>query len=487
MPMPSVLAWAGLAWRHRLALPEHLRLRSVDHAVDDLHQRRLAGAVLAEHGVDLAGHDGEIDAVVGDDRRIDLADAAHFEPRRLPSRAGHGYGVVIDSPRRSSRIVVVPARVHARRRMSRLARQPPAAAHLQHLGGDRDGDHLGLLAADAGDPIGTRHRSRGSHAAFHALPAAFRTGAASTRSRSGRSRRNRRGQGCAPPTPRPADGCASSRESTHRRGAAATSASGVSVTTHVDVVRHRRRERHRRASRPNGRGTAMSAERAHDRAADVARAEQHDGKIGHAHDVDEHLESPPAPPSVARPGAPSPARSARRERRGLAVVDRRAQRADVGSRRHDQAACRALAAHRHDDRAIDAVRAQSSDGIEPAASPHTGSNRSCASPPQHCPRLAPSGKRCRATAARGAAMRSRAMAIALCSRCPPPIVPSIVVRASRSSACPAGAAPSLSRATTLTSDRRRPLPPAPRRSERPHASSRSSRLAPCGARRRARR
>ena len=30
-----------------------------------------AGAVLAEHGVDLAGHDREIDAIVGDDRRID--------------------------------------------------------------------------------------------------------------------------------------------------------------------------------------------------------------------------------------------------------------------------------------------------------------------------------------------------------------------------------------------------------------------------------
>ena len=41
----------------------------------------LAGAVLAEQGVDLAGPDLEVDAVVGDDTRIALGDAAHLERR----------------------------------------------------------------------------------------------------------------------------------------------------------------------------------------------------------------------------------------------------------------------------------------------------------------------------------------------------------------------------------------------------------------------
>ena len=81
MPMPSARACAGIVGRDRLAFPEHLALRLPRHAVDDLHQRRLAGAVFAEHRVDLAGHHREVDAVVGDDRRIDLADAAQLEAR----------------------------------------------------------------------------------------------------------------------------------------------------------------------------------------------------------------------------------------------------------------------------------------------------------------------------------------------------------------------------------------------------------------------
>ena len=49
-------------------------------AVDDLHQRRLAGAVLAEHGVDLARHDGQADAIVGLNSWIPLADICQREP-----------------------------------------------------------------------------------------------------------------------------------------------------------------------------------------------------------------------------------------------------------------------------------------------------------------------------------------------------------------------------------------------------------------------
>ena len=51
-------------------------------AVEDVHQGRLAGAVLAEQGVDLAGPDVEVDAVVGDHARIALRDAAHLERGR---------------------------------------------------------------------------------------------------------------------------------------------------------------------------------------------------------------------------------------------------------------------------------------------------------------------------------------------------------------------------------------------------------------------
>jgi hypothetical protein len=54
MLMPSARACAGLAMLHRLAVPAHLALVGLHGAVDDLHQRGLAGAVLAQHGVDLA-------------------------------------------------------------------------------------------------------------------------------------------------------------------------------------------------------------------------------------------------------------------------------------------------------------------------------------------------------------------------------------------------------------------------------------------------
>ncbi len=48
-------------------------------AVQDVHQRRLAGAVLAEQRVDLARPDVEIDPVVCNDARIALGDPAHLE------------------------------------------------------------------------------------------------------------------------------------------------------------------------------------------------------------------------------------------------------------------------------------------------------------------------------------------------------------------------------------------------------------------------
>ena len=49
------------------------------HAVQDLHQRRLAGAVLAADRVDLSLFHGEVDMVVGDDARETLRDADQLD------------------------------------------------------------------------------------------------------------------------------------------------------------------------------------------------------------------------------------------------------------------------------------------------------------------------------------------------------------------------------------------------------------------------
>ena len=51
------------------AVEQDLALVGRGQPVEDVHQGRLAGAVLAEQGVDLAGPDVEVDVVVGDDAR----------------------------------------------------------------------------------------------------------------------------------------------------------------------------------------------------------------------------------------------------------------------------------------------------------------------------------------------------------------------------------------------------------------------------------
>ena len=64
----------------RLAVEEDLSGIGLLDAEQDLHQRRLAGAVLADHGVDRAGRDGKIDVLVGvNAARIGLVDPAGFE------------------------------------------------------------------------------------------------------------------------------------------------------------------------------------------------------------------------------------------------------------------------------------------------------------------------------------------------------------------------------------------------------------------------
>jgi hypothetical protein len=47
--------------------------------VEDLHQRGLAGAILTEQGMDFAGPDGQIDAIVRQDARESLYDVPHFQ------------------------------------------------------------------------------------------------------------------------------------------------------------------------------------------------------------------------------------------------------------------------------------------------------------------------------------------------------------------------------------------------------------------------
>ena len=56
-------------------------------AVEDLHQRALAGAVLPQQRVDLAGLNSEVDVLVRDDARETLGDAGHLQHRRSRGRA----------------------------------------------------------------------------------------------------------------------------------------------------------------------------------------------------------------------------------------------------------------------------------------------------------------------------------------------------------------------------------------------------------------
>ncbi len=56
------------------------------HPGEDVHQGRLAGAILAEDRVDLARPEVERDAVIGHDRAEALADVAHLDEGGVASR-----------------------------------------------------------------------------------------------------------------------------------------------------------------------------------------------------------------------------------------------------------------------------------------------------------------------------------------------------------------------------------------------------------------
>ena len=90
MPMPAAMASRGLRKVRGHAVDEDLALVRLQQAVELVHQGGLAGAVLAEQGVDLAGLDGQVDVVVGHQVAEALGDAAQFESQRnlLDRRAG---------------------------------------------------------------------------------------------------------------------------------------------------------------------------------------------------------------------------------------------------------------------------------------------------------------------------------------------------------------------------------------------------------------
>ena len=67
-------------------------------AKEHVHQRRLAGAVLAEEAVDLALFDGQVHLVIRDELAEALGDVDEFELHRLPVGFTRGTGPVADRP-----------------------------------------------------------------------------------------------------------------------------------------------------------------------------------------------------------------------------------------------------------------------------------------------------------------------------------------------------------------------------------------------------
>jgi hypothetical protein len=94
MLMPSWPRLRRAGDLHRLAVPAHLALVGLHRAVDDLHQRALAGAVLAQHGVDLAGLHAQVHAVVGAHGRVLLADAGELESSMVAGPVHRGFAPI---------------------------------------------------------------------------------------------------------------------------------------------------------------------------------------------------------------------------------------------------------------------------------------------------------------------------------------------------------------------------------------------------------
>ena len=78
---------ARRAEMHRPAVDRHAAVVLAVQAGDDLHQGRLAGAVLAHQAVDLAGAQHEVDVAQGRDAAERLGDAASVRQPRRAARA----------------------------------------------------------------------------------------------------------------------------------------------------------------------------------------------------------------------------------------------------------------------------------------------------------------------------------------------------------------------------------------------------------------
>jgi hypothetical protein len=74
--------------RHGPAVDGDGALVGLLHPVEDLHERRLAGAVLTDDRVHVAALDGDVDVAVGHDTREPLGDAAQLHGRRGVAAAG---------------------------------------------------------------------------------------------------------------------------------------------------------------------------------------------------------------------------------------------------------------------------------------------------------------------------------------------------------------------------------------------------------------
>ena len=82
IPIPCAIATARRRDLDLLAVHDDASLVGRVHPVEDPHQRRLAGAVLPDQRVDLAGAQLQGDVVVGDDAGESLRDVLHHDERR---------------------------------------------------------------------------------------------------------------------------------------------------------------------------------------------------------------------------------------------------------------------------------------------------------------------------------------------------------------------------------------------------------------------
>ena len=79
--MPACVGRGRVGEADLAAVERHAAFVGRDHAGHDLDQRRLAGAVLAEDGVDAAAMDGQLGLLQRPHAAIALGDALHAEER----------------------------------------------------------------------------------------------------------------------------------------------------------------------------------------------------------------------------------------------------------------------------------------------------------------------------------------------------------------------------------------------------------------------